>query len=82
MSPSYQREGESLLFNPQGLPLWLGEPQWDDGSFFSSFFFNGSQPFLSYVPPVKYVLTSAKHFGLWKNYFQRLFLMDAHFKYI
>uniref|UniRef100_A0A8C5GWK6 ZSWIM4-8 C-terminal domain-containing protein n=1 Tax=Gouania willdenowi TaxID=441366 RepID=A0A8C5GWK6_GOUWI len=23
MSPSYQREGESLLFNPQGLPLWL-----------------------------------------------------------
>lgn len=24
MSPSYQREGESLLFNPQGLPLWLG----------------------------------------------------------
>lgn len=25
MSPSYQREGESLLFNPQGLPLWLGE---------------------------------------------------------
>lgn len=27
MSPSYQREGESLLFNPQGLPLWLGEPR-------------------------------------------------------
>lgn len=25
MSPAYQREGESLLFNPQGLPLWLGE---------------------------------------------------------
>lgn len=25
MSPSYQREGESLLFNPQGLPLWLGK---------------------------------------------------------
>ena len=24
MSPAYQREGESLLFNPQGLPLWLG----------------------------------------------------------
>ncbi|KAJ0011909.1 hypothetical protein NQD34_012884 [Periophthalmus magnuspinnatus] len=23
MSPSYQREGESLLFSPQGLPLWL-----------------------------------------------------------
>uniref|UniRef100_A0A8C1M3Z7 Zinc finger SWIM domain-containing protein 5-like n=1 Tax=Cyprinus carpio TaxID=7962 RepID=A0A8C1M3Z7_CYPCA len=23
MSPAYQREGESLLFNPQGLPLWL-----------------------------------------------------------
>ncbi|KAM6948453.1 LOW QUALITY PROTEIN: zinc finger SWIM domain-containing protein 5 [Aplochiton taeniatus] len=23
MSPNYQREGESLLFNPQGLPLWL-----------------------------------------------------------
>ncbi|MBN3302371.1 ZSWM5 protein, partial [Amia calva] len=23
MSPSYQREGESLLFNSQGLPLWL-----------------------------------------------------------
>uniref|UniRef100_A0A8C9U192 Zinc finger, SWIM-type containing 5 n=1 Tax=Scleropages formosus TaxID=113540 RepID=A0A8C9U192_SCLFO len=23
MSPSYQREGESLLFNQQGLPLWL-----------------------------------------------------------
>uniref|UniRef100_A0A8D3AXS8 Zinc finger, SWIM-type containing 5 n=1 Tax=Scophthalmus maximus TaxID=52904 RepID=A0A8D3AXS8_SCOMX len=23
VSPSYQREGESLLFNPQGLPLWL-----------------------------------------------------------
>uniref|UniRef100_H3DJR2 Zinc finger, SWIM-type containing 5 n=1 Tax=Tetraodon nigroviridis TaxID=99883 RepID=H3DJR2_TETNG len=22
-SPSYQREGESLLFSPQGLPLWL-----------------------------------------------------------
>lgn len=37
MSPSYQREGESLLFNPQGLPLWLGKhthasslkSQWD-----------------------------------------------------
>lgn len=25
MSPSYQREGESLLFNSQGQPLWLGE---------------------------------------------------------
>ncbi|XP_019724913.1 zinc finger SWIM domain-containing protein 5 isoform X1 [Hippocampus comes] len=24
MSPSYQRDEESLLFNPQGLPLWLG----------------------------------------------------------
>ncbi|XP_069050127.1 zinc finger SWIM domain-containing protein 5 [Lepisosteus oculatus] len=23
MSPAYQREGESLLFNSQGLPLWL-----------------------------------------------------------
>ncbi|XP_054615339.1 zinc finger SWIM domain-containing protein 5 [Dunckerocampus dactyliophorus] len=23
MSPSYQRDEESLLFNPQGLPLWL-----------------------------------------------------------
>ncbi|XP_028987244.1 zinc finger SWIM domain-containing protein 5 [Betta splendens] len=23
MSPSYQREGDSLMFNPQGLPLWL-----------------------------------------------------------
>lgn len=25
VSPSYQREGESLLFNSQGQPLWLGE---------------------------------------------------------
>ena len=25
MSPAYQRDqGDSLLFNPQGLPLWLG----------------------------------------------------------
>lgn len=24
VSPSYQREGESLLFNSQGQPLWLG----------------------------------------------------------
>lgn len=24
VSPAYQREGENLLFNPQGLPLWLG----------------------------------------------------------
>ncbi|MCI4390527.1 zinc finger SWIM domain-containing protein 5 [Pangasianodon hypophthalmus] len=23
VSPAYQREGENLLFNPQGLPLWL-----------------------------------------------------------
>lgn len=26
VSPSYQREGESLLFNSQGQPLWLGNP--------------------------------------------------------
>ena len=25
VSPSFQREGESLLFNSQGQPLWLGE---------------------------------------------------------
>lgn len=25
VSPSYQREGESLLFNSQGQPLWLGK---------------------------------------------------------
>lgn len=25
VSPAYQREGENLLFNPQGLPLWLGK---------------------------------------------------------
>lgn len=24
-SPCYQREGEGLLFSPQGLPLWLGD---------------------------------------------------------
>jgi len=25
VSPAYQREGESLLFNSQGQPLWLGK---------------------------------------------------------
>jgi len=46
MSPAYQREGESLLFNPQGLPLWLGT------------YLHTSQPFQAMFDRVYSVLRS------------------------